>query len=420
MKTSLRKIRTVEWILILLYFFFNSLYLPYGLLYTTILTPFFIWYLWKRNVKSYFKWFAIALLPFAIQHCGDGANVYYYARSSAILFSVVVFCIFVYYWMQTVTNWDTIMKRLSNWNVLFLLIAIWAYYVPHWTHEWWYITNISVGINNVPRLKLLTYEASYYSLLLVPVFLYVVLSLITVSFRKYWWYVLSGVVILVLSYSMGVIACLLISFFVALFFVFAKKWGIWKCLSLLALAALTLVFILWLWYIYFPDSTFIGRIINVFTGKDTSFKGRTSDSFFLAEALLDMKNRFWGVGLGQIKYYGHYLWEAFYNRKFEAGEVAIPNAMAETMAIFGYLGLFLRLAAEIFLFFYTKVYVNYYRIAIFVFVFIYQLSGSYIFNVAEYVLWVIAFSDNFHHLDFRNLNKKNADTIHLKSKPVSE
>ncbi len=74
---------------------------------------------------------------------------------------------------------------------------------------------------------------------------------------------------------------------------------------------------------------------------------------------------------------------------------------AETLAVFGWVGFFLRFVVEIFLFFYTKVWTNYYRLLLFFFMFIYQFTGSFITNVAEYVIWILAFTNVFNQFDVK-------------------
>ncbi len=51
------------------------------------------------------------------------------------------------------------------------------------------------------------------------------------------------------------------------------------------------------------------------------------------------------------------------------------------------------------LFVYTKVWRNYYRLLLFVFVFIYQFTGSFITNIAEYVIWIMVFTTVFKEYD---------------------
>ena len=79
--------------------------------------------------------------------------------------------------------------------------------------------------------------------------------------------------------------------------------------------------------------------------------------------------------------------------------VTIPNAAAETLTIFGWIGFILRITVEIFFFFFTKVWSNYYRLLLFSFIFIYQFTGSFITNIAEYVIWILAFTNVFHQFD---------------------
>jgi hypothetical protein len=107
----------------------------------------------------------------------------------------------------------------------------------------------------------------------------------------------------------------------------------------------------------------------------------------------------WGIGLGQIKIIGTDIIKDFYLYPVDYKTVAIPNATAETLTIFGFAGLFFRFAIEIILFFYTRVWKNYYSLLLFVFMFIYQFSGSFITNMAEYVIWIFAFTNVFKQFD---------------------
>jgi hypothetical protein len=168
-------------------------------------------------------------------------------------------------------------------------------------------------------------------------------------------------------------------------------------------------------YIFFHDSFLVLRLENIFSGNDTSGKGRTYDAFFLANKLLQKRNEYWGVGLGQIKIIGagilrdYYMFDYYvYGQDFVA---SIPNAAAETLAVFGWVGFVLRLFAEIFFFFYTKTWTNYFRLWLFLFVFIYQFTGSFITNVAEYVIWLLAFTNVFFQFDVRK--QRRADIIPL-------
>jgi hypothetical protein len=114
-----------------------------------------------------------------------------------------------------------------------------------------------------------------------------------------------------------------------------------------------------------------------------------------------------GSGLGQIKELAPEIVQKYYNYWGELDVVRIPNAMAETLAIFGYAGVFLRIAISFYFFVHTRVLNNYYRTALFIFIFIYQFTGSYLTNMVEYVIWALAFSGKFEMFD----KKKGLGTI---------
>ena len=156
--------------------------------------------------------------------------------------------------------------------------------------------------------------------------------------------------------------------------------------------------------VYFRHNPLFVRVINIFSGTDSSTKGRTAEAYYLARRLLDEKNEFWGIGVGQVKLLGydviksHYL----YYGDFVA---TIPNVMAETLAIFGWFGFFLKIFIEILLFFFTRVWTNYYRLLLFIFIFVFQFAGSFITNLAEYVIWILAFTNVFHQFDVKNYRR---------------
>jgi hypothetical protein len=207
---------------------------------------------------------------------------------------------------------------------------------------------------------------------------------------------------LLLSLSFGVILGLALSLVITFIYGLGnffpnKNWPLY-----VLLAGFTLLVTLVVVLIVFPDNIFFHRIANVFSGKDTSFRGRTFDSFILGWQIANAKSPFFGVGLGQVKEIGYNFFVKFYNYTgYTADEIGIPNAVGDTLATFGIFGLCGRFLLEIYLFFRTKVFNNYYRLCIFLFIFIYQFTGSFIMNIAEYVLWVMA----FHPAIFKEFDK---------------
>lgn len=131
-----------------------------------------------------------------------------------------------------------------------------------------------------------------------------------------------------------------------------------------------------------------------------------------------MKSLLFGCGLGQIKVLGMDLFTRFYVHPFTLDTLNIPNSMAETLAMYGIVGMLGRLALEIYLFFKTRVYLNYYRLSLFLFIFIYQFTGSFLANSAEYVIWIMAFAGVFSQFDKERVHGTAVDHSGFLTKPT--
>jgi len=84
-------------IYVAVYFFFNSFLLPEGLLYTTLLTPVMVYFLFKeREIKKIYVWSLALLIPIPF-HVLQGVVVNSYLISSVMVFTALIFLICVYY-----------------------------------------------------------------------------------------------------------------------------------------------------------------------------------------------------------------------------------------------------------------------------------------------------------------------------------
>jgi len=385
----------------IIYFFFNSLALPFGLTYTALLAPFFyIWILLIRKKEILLPFIAI-LLPFIIIHITVvEPEIKSYAISLLNLLLVYVFCQAVYTFLHVCKDIEKIFRRILILNFIVCLVAIPLYFTP-WFSLLWDEQVLTAGVGKIRRLRMLTYEPSYYSLLFTPFFFFFLLQyffrlntihggmLLLMLFLPY-----------ILSFSIGVTGAVLLAVIITWIIHFRKL----TVKKRIANAAITggviftsgmLVLVL-----FFRHNTIFTRISNIFSGQDSSGKGRTVDAFLLAGRILNDKNEYWGIGLGQIKIIGDNIIRNYYLYNMDI-TVTIPNAAAETLAIFGWIGFLLRILVELFLFFYTRVWTNYYRLLLFFFIFIYQFSGSFITNVAEYVIWILAFTNIFQQFDIK-------------------
>lgn len=371
------------------------------MLYTTLLSPLFFYNLLKYKRKTYLLPFAGFLLVYDVIHLWQGVTLSGFLLSNAMFiftyFSVMAF----YHFVNRYERLGKLYSQIVLFNAAMVLIAIPFFFMPlPYKEYFWYINSLTAGLEKFPRLALFTYEASYYSLLLIPVLYYYVLKFLFNTIEHNRWLTLMLVLIpMLFSLSFGVIGVTLLVIFIMLV-AFAKRLFRYKRPFLFICGSLLLLCIgwtvLWLW---FPNNALFVRLHNVLAGTDTSTNGRIAESFTMAWRIISLKNVWFGVGLGQIKYMAVEVVHVYYTYWGKLPRYDIPNTMGETLAIFGVVGVVLRLSLEIWLFFKTRVYSNYYRLSLFLFVFAYQFTGSFITNIAEYVIWIMAFSQAFKQFD---------------------
>lgn len=236
------------------------------------------------------------------------------------------------------------------------------------------------------RYQGLTYEPSYYALIFSPILLYFLLKLLLFETKIYAAYFMAVSIPIIFTYSFGFFGVLLISLILSLLIILSIHRFFPKKLILPFLAIFLSIGVIML------NENFLSKRIDVILeGKDTSINGRTYEAFYLSSRMAKEKSIWFGIGLGQIKVLGEKHIRVFYGyHKEKWPVVAIPNASAETLAIYGLSGLLLRLAFQLFLFIRFKVYNNYFNLTLFCFLFIYQFMGSYITSTTEYSLWVLA------------------------------
>ena len=142
------------------------------------------------------------------------------------------------------------------------------------------------------------------------------------------------------------------------------------------------------------------RVENIFTGRDTSAMGRLVYSFMFAREIASGNSWLFGAGPGQIKILAHDLIVNHYHYHGVVAEtVRIPNSMAEMLATYGIWGLALKLFAEVCFFVKKRIYANVFAFTLFLFLFVYQFTGSFLVNVAELGAWALIFGARFPEFD---------------------
>ena len=383
---------TWVWFVAMLVFFANSFALPQGLTYTLLLTPVWIFLLYRQQQLNTAGIVMLPLLIYMAIHIVHGVNISYYLVSLAMLVSIICFTLVAtMYFNDPEINWDYIFRSIVILNFLLAIASIPLLYIPFLKPAVWYMVPISRGIENIPRLKLFTAEASHYSFWLAPISIYFFARMLFFKTKNMLPTVLMVCIPLVLSFSMGVIACLLITGLIIVLYYSGRVFNTKRRMQFFTGATIGIGAVLLLLFVIYPNNPFYLRIHNIFTGADTSARGRTYEAFILADKIIAHKSSLWGIGPGQLKLDGRNIIIQYYQYLHIPEVVRIPNACAETIVYFGYIGLALRLLLQITLFYVTKVSSNPYRMWLFLFVFIYQFTGSYITNIAEYMVWIMVF-----------------------------
>jgi hypothetical protein len=266
----------------------------------------------------------------------------------------------------------------------------------------WYLKPISANIATIPRLKLFVEEASHYSYWMAPIVIYFYCKALFFKPPKSFFTLLIVTLPLLFSFALGALSLLLLSGLITIIIysrrIFLSKQKKYAFISLIILFPVVLLAC----YYLFPNNILFHRIHNIFNGDDTSVRGRTYESFILANKIISHKSYLWGIGPGQLKLLGRNIILQYYQYSNIPPVARIPNACAETIVYFGYIGLAIRLLLQFILFFTTRVFSNPYRLWLFLFLFLFQFVGSYITNVAEYILFIFAFSPIFPEFKKKN------------------
>lgn len=375
----------------IVYFFFNSVALPVGLFYTTILSPLFFVWLYRRGQKWLPIIFLGCLSPFIIAHMLNGIeSPFYYARSSLLLWTVCIIVCTFYLALVNCPNLERLFEQLIVLNFAAMLIAVFFLFT-NFREVFWndYSDSFEEGSNQILRLKLLTSEPSEYGGLMTPLLVFAILRLIRVPKIRNFIYAAMITFPFLLCQSLGGLVMSLLGIGTASLISFryaARKEEMFLVFAVIVILIAGLVIV--------PNPV-SQRISQAVAGEDSSINSRTVSAFIVAYDVAVPKSMLWGAGLGQ----GKLTDVSDLGLGFQVG--TIPNAVAGTFAELGIIGLLIKLVIELYLFFCTRVHTNAFRLAMFVVAFITQLTGSYLMNVQEYVMWFLAFGPFFPQMDFK-------------------
>jgi hypothetical protein len=376
-----------------LYFFLNSAGLPLGLYYTTILSPLFFLWLYREGRHWLTLKFVVCLLPFIVAHiCLGIDSPFYYARSTLLLWTVYI-TVYAFCWaLLKCRHIEILFEQLIVLNFYAAMAALVLLFTPIkeilWNTHFEFLGDTGSG---TPRLQLLTLEPSVYGQLMAPLLIFAVLRLIRSPGKRNFIYAAMITIPMLLSQSFGGISICTAGLGVAMLPMFRRLLRQRHSILILALIGILLAGLLLV-----PNPLLL-RITEVATGQDSSIHSRTDNGFLVAFFVASQKSLWWGVGLGQTKLLDVYGLNLGFDRAI------IPNSIAATFAELGIVAVLIKFAAEIYLFFKTRVYANTLSLAMFVVAFLFQLTGSHLMNVQEYMIWILAFVPLFPRFDLQSV-----------------
>jgi hypothetical protein len=379
-------------------FFFNRVGLPFGLSFDMILAPFFLYTIFKEfNQSTLYKAIGI-LLVFGIIHAFLGVNYTAFFVSNVVFLALIIGVICFYQRAKQIDYFEEIILRITQLNVVFTIIALATLFFLKSTYLW-YLVPYTSNAEALPRLKLFTDEASHYSFLLLPVFYYWLYQLLAhVNWRTFG-YLMSIIISLILSFSLGVLSIIAITLILVLVLYSRSILSHQRYRKLVLTLVLSLVLIGVLVYFVFPINPLTIRISNLINGQDTSGRGRTYESFEIAWRVLQLNYPLIGIGLGQFKLIGRDVLLFYYKYHTIPAVVRLPNALAETLVSFGVLGAVLRIFLQIYWGIKAAIFQNVFQTSLFIALFIYQFTGGFLFHSFEYYYWILAFIPVFKSFD---------------------
>lgn len=392
----------------IIYFFFNNIFLPHGLFYTAILSPlFFYWLIKNRQLPKMLAWSVLFLIPIPF-HLYLGVNLKSYVISSGLIATAYVFLFTAIEAIkQEGQELEKVFKVVLYLNALLATLVWIGLFFDIGNYAFWHYTRITHGVSIFPRLMLFSYEPALYALLLSPVYLFFILKIITGQAKPLLLVILAVSIPLIISLSFGVIGGLAIAILLTLLIFFKKLPENAKKYFFYSLAGIGIIgFVA---TNFWPENPVSIRVVNIFTGNDTSSEGRIESALKVAIDLIDFKKAYLGVGPGQTKELYNDLLTTYYKLDVMTPiDYRIPNSIAEMLGVYGFYGLIVKIGLEIYFFVRLKTYKNIYNFALFIFIFIYQFTGSFTVNISEIGIWALVFQSRFTNFELSKLNTTKA------------
>ena len=381
-------------LLILIFFIFNTVFLPPPLLWINFLSVFYIFKVLNSKSILILIGFVFLLGMFSVIHFYNGVDIEAYRNSSLIYILTAYTAITVrVYLVNNPVKFDAFYKPMVKYNFGLYIVGLFLFFLDI-PSKVFVVYTYEEGV--LPRMRGLLYEPSFYAYLLTPWIIYAILKNIKSKASKSdLKYFLLLVIPFISTASIGVISAL----FLALGIVgFLRVFSYMKLNRKVVLVTTAVFFALIITVLLYPE-VILSRVVSILNGEDGSANQRTIGSLDVSYQIMKEKSTLFGIGSGQIKIIGNDIFNNYFN--YQKSNIArIPNAIGETMTIFGFVGLAIRLIIQFLIFIIFKVYKNNYLLILFLFLFIYQFTGSFITSTNEYIFWLLITIPVFREFNF--------------------
>ncbi|MGC2636770.1 MAG: hypothetical protein WA294_06305 [Acidobacteriaceae bacterium] len=360
-------------------FFVNGpAFFPTGLLVTSILSPLLYFWLLAKRRRFVLEMFLVAVFPFALANMIQGMKLRIFAPSFLLLLTVYVTTYAFAVAVQEMRNLHQLLRTLIWINLGLAIVGLGVRFTSVYSLMW---STPQDTTSKTIRFRGFSSEASLYSTLLLPLMLFSYWRFVRRRTRSNFFLLMATIIPLFMSLSYGVIGGIAIALTIVYL---AGGKGLarykWVGLTLLVLVA---------GYVALPKTNPIRkRAIDMLTGTDSSEYLRTTASYIAGYREAKSRDLWFGIGLGETKDVGlsYITWSR------QSGSTHFPCVIAETLGELGIVGLAFRFFLEFYFFFRTKTYSDPYRLSLFIAIFMIQFGGSFKDNLAEYMVWILAFS----------------------------
>lgn len=363
---------------IYVFVFLDPLFLPFGLMYSHMYSPLAFGYVakWSKKTTLFLFFVGFLFLLYTADYVLRPGYLHFsaYVVNVLIFMASVIFAAYVYLYVPRLRDFHGLVKRVIRLKVFLALIALILLGLGAGHFLW----RESAANPGSMRLHMFFYEPSIYALVVAPFAVYAVIEFLKKRDRKSLLLVLMAVFPLLLARSAGVIGGIAIATLLCNFRAVARLLSVrnWIVIGIVAAAAFAVA-----------GNFLIGRTARIVEGNDQSGLVRVVYSLGAAEELIEHRGFWLGAGPGEAKYA-----LGTYTSQYRAfGGDRLASSVASTLAAVGVVGLAIKLALMLGLFFGTRSHKCKYSRTLFVFLFIYQFTGGYFNDVNEFVILGFAF-----------------------------